>query len=118
MKKIVRSAIFAVVGTTGVYLVARALGADEPAAYVAATVAVAVAAYAVAAYVAATVAEQEGVRYRWALSAYLLEALAIGGALAVGNVVWCVAIALAGVASLFIVLRLAPQPSASVQVAQ
>ena len=113
MKKIVRSAIFAVVGTTGVYLVARALGADEPAAYVAATVAVAV-----AAYVAATVAEQEGVRYRWALSAYLLEALAIGGALAVGNVVWCVAIALAGVASLFIVLRLAPQPSASVQVAQ
>ena len=55
--------------------------------------------------------KEEGVRYRWALSAYLIEVLTIWGALAVGRPGWSVAVALGGISVHFALWRLAPQLS-------
>lgn len=56
-------------------------------------------------------AEQEDVKFWWVFTAYMLEALAIGGALTVGSAGWSIAIALAGVLALLVLWRFAPEPT-------
>lgn len=92
MKKIVLSGVVAVVVTVGIYLAVLALGASQGSAVVAAA------------------AEDEGIRFLWAISAYALEGVAIGGALVVGSVLGSVAFALAGVIALLVLWRFSPKP--------
>ena len=95
MKKIVLSAISAIVLTVGVYHVALLLGASELVAFAAAVV-------------AAFAAKEEKVRPGWAFAAYGIEVLAIGGALMVGTFVPSLAMMLGGIgliAGLYILER-------------
>lgn len=62
--------------------------------------------------IAVAVAEQEHVRFRWVVPAYVVEGVAIWGALAVKSPGWSVAIVVLGIAALLVLWRLAPEPNA------